>query len=158
MGWWSTSIMGGDSPLDWEDEIYALSGVEKWQEDSDKMAKIPKGRLEANLPKILKVIGRTKGWDNQIGHQVLGVLIMRSGCDMDEALKTEIISAAENDEWAQEDTSRRKDCEDFANKIKAYMGKPTEVKSKGLFEVFAEAIKDGQKEGGLINKIPPHHG
>jgi hypothetical protein len=82
---------------------------------------------------------------------------MRSGCDMDEALKTEIISAAENDEWAQEDTGRRKDCEDFANKIKTYMGKPTEVKSKGLFEVFAEAIRDGQQEGGLINKIPPSY-
>jgi hypothetical protein len=158
MGWWSTSIMGGDSPLDWEDEIYALSGVEKWQEDSDKMAKIPKGKLEANLPKIIKVIERESGWEKQIAYQVLGVMLMRSGCEIKETLKANIVSAAHLDDWAQEDTGRRKDCEDFANKIKAYIGKPTEVKSKGLFEVFAEAIRDGQNEGGLINKIPPHHG
>jgi hypothetical protein len=82
---------------------------------------------------------------------------MRSGCEREEGLKANIVSAAHLDDWAQEDTGRRKDCEDFANKIKAYSGKPTEVRSKGLFEVFAEAIRDGQQEGGLINKIPPHH-
>jgi hypothetical protein len=157
MGWWSTGIMAGDSPLDWEDEIYSLCGVEKWQEDSDKMAKIPKSRLEANLTKIINVIERESGWEKQIAYQVLGVMLMRSGCEISQKLKSSIVSAAEQDEWASEDSSRRKDCMAFAKKIKDYGGKPTETPSKGLFEVFAEAIRDGQKEGGLINKIPPHH-
>jgi hypothetical protein len=157
MGWWSTGIMAGDSPLDWEDEIYNLCGVEKWQEDSDKMAKIPKSRLEANLTKITKVIERESGWEKQIAYQVLGVMLMRSGCEISQKLKSSIVSAAEQDEWATEDGERKKSCGDFAKKVKAYEGKPTETPSKGLFEVFAEAIKGGQKEGGLINKIPPHH-
>ena len=158
MGWWSTGIMAGDSPLDWEDEIYNLCGVEKWQEDSDKMAKIPKSKLGSNLAKIVRVIERESGWEKQIAYQVLGVLIMRCGCEMTGKLKSSIVSSAENDEWALEDSERNKDCKAFAKKVKDYGGKPTETPSKGLFEVFAETIKEGQKEGGLINKIPPHHG
>jgi hypothetical protein len=74
---------------------------------------------------------------------------------MNEKLKTEIISAAENDEWALEDSERNKDCKAFAKKVKDYGGKPTETPSKGLFEVFAEKMADGEK--GLINKIPTQH-
>jgi hypothetical protein len=157
MGWWSTGIMAGDSPLDWEDEIYGLCGVEKWQEDSDKMVKIPKSILEVNTPKIVRVIERESGWEKQIAYQVLGVMLMRSGCEIEEALKADIISAAHLDEWATEDGERRKSCDEFVTRLKSYGGKPTETPSKGLFEVFAEAIRDGQQEGGLINKIPPHH-
>lgn len=32
MGWWSKDIMGGDTPLDWEDEFYGICEVEKWPE------------------------------------------------------------------------------------------------------------------------------
>jgi hypothetical protein len=157
MGWWSTGIMAGDSPLDWEDEIYGLCGVNKWPEDSDKMAKIPKSVLEANTPKIVKVIERESGWEKQIAYQVLGVLLMRSGCEINETLKSNIVSAAHLDEWATEDSERRKSCDEFATRLKAYGGKPTETPSKGLFEVLAESIRDGQKAGGLINKIPPSY-
>lgn len=157
MGWWSTGIMAGDSPLDWEDEFYSLCGVQKWSEDSDKMAKIPKAKLEANTEKIVSVIERERGWEKQIAYQVLGVLLMKSGCSIEENLKTNIICAAHLDEWAEEDPGRKKDCEAFIQKIKEYKGTPTEVPSKGLFEVFGEAIAAGHQAGQLINKIPPSH-
>jgi hypothetical protein len=36
MGWWSTSIMGGDTPLDFEDEFFHACNVEKFPEEGGK--------------------------------------------------------------------------------------------------------------------------
>lgn len=155
MGWWSTDIMGGDSPLDWEDSFYSICKVKKWPDDSSEMAQIPKEALQAHVEKIVEEIEEVREtWDKQVAYQALAVVMMRSGCEIEENLKANMICAAHLDEWAEEDEDRRKACNDLIQKLKDYQGTPTEVRSKGLFEVLGEAIKDGQK---LINKTPPTH-
>jgi hypothetical protein len=150
MGWWSTTIMGGDSPLDFEDAFYGICDAEKW--DGNKQVPIPAKTLAIHLPKILDYIQECEGWDLQMGYQVLGVMLMKSGCPIPRELKDKIVWAAENDEWAQGDGERMRHCQKFAKQIQSYEGSPTKVDQEGLFEVFLKHKETGGS--GLINKIP----
>jgi len=53
MGWWSTDIMGGDSPLDVKDEIFEICEVEEF-DDNDGHTDLTKEDLVNNLEKILE--------------------------------------------------------------------------------------------------------
>jgi hypothetical protein len=145
MGWWSKTIMGGDSPLDFEDNFYHICKVEKWPEGKRGMAPLPKNAIESNLNLLIDDINREEGWYQQIGYQVLAVKMLQVGCEISEGLKAKMIQTCNEDEWAQEDAEREKHCKGLARKLKAHTNVPTEVESKGLLEVFAEKIANGSK-------------
>lgn len=147
MGWWSTGIMGGDTPLDFEDEFYGICDIEKFEEDS--INSIPKGVLAEKLPEILEYIQKT-GDDMGIGYQVLGVLMMDSGAEISMELKAAMIQSADNDDWASENTERADIMKQFVNSLNVYNGSTRiKITTPGLFETIAKHIADGKT--GLVN-------
>jgi hypothetical protein len=144
MGWWSTTIMGGDTPLDYEDLIYDICGVEKWPEGLKNMGVIDKDLFEMKLPRILEeysTLKNTRMTDHvAIAYQVLGAMMMERGFRMHDDLKKTILDASATDEWADQDDDRRKNVDGFEEAIKKYDGTPIKLKSKGLFEVIAEKL------------------
>lgn len=147
MGWWSTGIMGGDTPYDFKDEIYDICGIEEFGESSRNL--IPKETFLNNLPKILEYIGASE-YDQEIGYQVLGVMMMEAGVEISPELKATMIEAAENDEWASEDEERRAAMRQFIMFLDVYDGsKPVVIRTPGLFETIAKHLEDGKE--GLVN-------
>ena len=153
MGWWSETVMGGDTPLDYECDIFHIAGVDfdKYFDDEYKEGEIRQLLLD-NLEEIV-----TRVRDGYIGSQVLGVEVMRFGLPADhprvqEALQ-EARSGAECDEWAFSDKTRKQYMDAFIKQINEYDGTPTEISSEGLLEVIAEHLEAGGK--GLVNKDGP---
>lgn len=137
MGWWSTDIMGGDKPLDFEDSIYEICKVEKFPEEGG-IAKIPSKTLMEHLTEIMNMIEKA---DDVIGYQVLAVLIMNAGAPISEDTRRKIYEACDNDDWAKGDSDRRDSIINLKNAVMAYDGKtPIVITSKGLFEVMAEKL------------------
>ena len=151
MGWWSKDIMGGDAPLDFEDEIFKICNIERISGNSSKLTK---EHFEEHLSEILEMLRKQR--NNQyydrfaIGFQVLGVLMMSCGATITDELKTEIKTASETDTWANEDPERKEIINGFHKALNVYNGTPITFQSKGLFEVLTERISSGNK--GLINK------
>lgn len=151
MGWWSTDIMGGDSPLDAKDEIFGICGVEEFGDDGRELTKED---FEKNMPQILEFL---RGQENNdyydekaIGFQVLGVLMMKAGAPISPELKQEILDNSQTDSWAKEDMERGQIVENFHVAIEHYDGAPVIIKSKGLFEAIDEHLSQGKT--GLVNK------
>ena len=149
MGWWSEDIMGGDTPLDLEAFIYDALEIEH-----DGEIKIPKEVFDYH--KIIKHLNDRDG-DNywlegdtgNIFHQVLGVMMMEVGAPISKPLKAMMITAAKNDEWANNGSLEREERMDrFIYNINHYVGSPIETKAKGLMETIfdGEAIKDLNKD------------
>jgi hypothetical protein len=150
MGWWSTTIMGGDTPLDFEAVFYRLLGIEMYPKNSSKQKKIPKAKLEKAQDKIVRKIKSMEkdGWDSEIGFQAMGVVMMEAGAKISDKNKKLILNAAKKDSWAKEDKGRRKHINSFVLALQSYDGtEPVIITSEGLFEAFAK-----HKGGGLINK------
>jgi hypothetical protein len=139
MGWWSTDILGGDAPLDYEDAIYDICGIDKFPEEGG-LAHIPAAILEENLDEIISMIDADT-YDNQIGYQVLAVMMMRSGAMISPDIRFEIIRSCNEDEWAKEDEERQRSIIGLLGALDAYDNKtPIIVKSKGLFEVMFKKL------------------
>lgn len=148
MGWWSTGIMGGDTPLDFEDEFYEICGVDKFY-DSWKIRPLPRKAILNSLPKLLKYIGKQKE-DREIGYQVLGILMMRVAAPISPDLKEKMIESAKNDQWALENSERRDRMNSFIETLEKYdSSKPIMIQTPGLVETILEHIKNGNK--GLVN-------
>jgi hypothetical protein len=154
MGWWSTDIMGGDSPLDVKDVIFEICEVEEF-DGNDGHIDLTKEDLVNNLEHILSYVrdqDNNSYYDERaIAFQVLGVLMMKAGAPISEELKAEILKNSKTDSWAQENEERAQVVNLFHQALEVYDGKhPIEIKSRGLFEVMAEHLNSGNK--GLINK------
>ena len=144
MGWWSTDILGGDAPLDYEDAIYDICGIDKFPEEGGK-ARISAAVLEENLAEIIVMIDED-AYDNEIGYQVLGVMMMASGAEITPDLRFEIIRSCNEDDWAKEDEERQRSILGLLGALDAYDNKtPIIVKSKGLFEVMSEKLGTDKK-------------
>ena len=149
MGWWSEDIMGGDSPLDLQSFIYDALDINQYpNDDYEKVVKIPKDAF--NYEKIIKYLKDKDadnyyltGDDGNIFHQVLGVMMMEVGAPISDELKANMIIAAEQDEWANEDggnEDRKVRMNNFIATLKSYNGTPTVIISAGLFETIAKGI------------------
>jgi hypothetical protein len=139
MGWWSTSIMGGDTPLDFEDDFFDICKVEKFPEGGG-MATLTKEDFTNHLDKMLECIHKYKGEEN-IGYQVLAVLMLKAGAFISGDLRDFMMQACENDEWAQENEERKVETDGLFNALASYDNEhPIIIKSKGLFEVMAEKL------------------
>jgi hypothetical protein len=140
MGWWSTDIMGGDTPLDFEDEFYGICKVEKFPEGGG-MATLTKEDLESNLSEILAFLNENRWGESQIGFQVLAVLMLKAGARVDLPVKVRMIEACHLDDWSHEDADREIAVGGLLKAIEAYDNKtPIIIKSRGLFEVMAEKL------------------
>ncbi len=152
MGWWSTDIMGGDTPLDWEDYFYSICNVEKFPEGSNGIAPLKKKDIEDNLGAIMaKIEGVNEFYDKSIAYQVLTVLMMKAGAVIDDDMKKTFTEWIMKDEWAQEEEERMQAIRGLVDALAKYDSKrPVVIKSKGLFQVIAEHIADGKE--GLVNR------
>jgi len=140
MGWWSTDIMGGDTPLDFEDTFYDICGVEKFPEGGG-MAPLTKADLETNLNKIMDFLDADKWGESNIGYQVLAVTMLKAGAFISGDLQDFMMQACENDEWAKESDERKIATDGLFNALASYDNEhPIIIKSKGLFEVMAEKL------------------
>ena len=139
MGWWSKDIMGGDTPLDWEDEFYGICQVEKWPEGKRGKGKISKETVAKCLPQLETEIVK-QDYEPFIGYQVLGVMLLAAGANIPQPTRERIIQACEQDEWAKVDEDRRTHTLHLKSLIENYDGTPVQIESKGLFEAFAEHL------------------
>jgi|694.fasta_scaffold36925_4 hypothetical protein len=140
MGWWSTDIMGGDTPLDFEDQFYDICKVEKFPEGGG-MATLTKKDLESNLSEILAFLNENRWGESQIGFQVLAVLMLKAGARIDLPVKVRMIEACHLDDWSHENAEREITVGGLLKAIETYDNKtPIIIKSRGLFEVMAEKL------------------
>jgi len=139
MGWWSTDIMGGDSPLDVEDAFFEIAQVVKFPE-SGGFATLSKEVVEKNMKAFIAEVKRHADYEPEIAWQVLAVTVLHSGAKLNKAVKTKMIDACDNDEWSFESRERRDSVSSLKKALLKYDGTPIQINSKGLFEVMEERI------------------
>ena len=143
MGWWSKTIMGGDTPLDFKSEFFDLAKVDQFNDGRPKVKKA----FEESQDKFIKGIDKVlKRWgcgktgseyyndQKSIGFQVLAVQMMTHGCVIKEELKDLMLEWIAKDVWAAEDPERKKRIDELMETLKNYDNKPTSIKSEGLLE------------------------
>jgi len=140
MGWWSETIMGGDTPLDIQSAIYNDLGIKYPYEDTPLLT-----RKNAFMKHIKQLPCLVAPHEN-IGAQVLGLIAMELGVPRDSDPIEEILQDAKHsaiyDEWALEDANgkRREYMITFVKAIDNYTGDPIQIESKELFEVMQEHL------------------
>lgn len=138
MGRWSTTIMGGDAPLDMEADIYDHLEIEMFPEDEDNNEKseLPKAMLEEKQHELLKEFGVDEEFP-----MVLAVIMMRFGAAIHKDVKKAAISAAKNDDWSRENEERKRHTKNFIATLKAYDNvTPTDIEEEGLFDKIFKTI------------------
>jgi len=139
LGWWNESIYGGDAPLEWKENIYALCKTKEYGR-GDKPKAITKKNLLKNMPAIRKMVDAVGLEDEDsmnIGYQIVGAICLHSGYDLLESpgLKERIIESIENDDWAKENGLRKNACKNFKKIVKEYdFNAPVNVETINIFE------------------------
>jgi hypothetical protein len=149
MGWWSATIMGGDTPLDELASIMdQVLGVEFNAEGEP-----PEGFIEFHCYHInRKLVSNhyralinyaakhldSNDYCGYIPGQVIAVLLLTVGSHIEDDDKQMLIRCAEADEWLKEDgpnSERAKYIKELINAINAAEpGKPTYLEGRGLLE------------------------
>ena len=146
MGWWSTDIIGGDLPLDFEDEFYAELGVEKYPENSNEKTELTKEQLQDNQDKLVDLIKASKHFfekDEPVGYQVLAVLMMEKGAEIKPKNLALMLKACDDDDWAKHNEERAESISGLRNALLEYDNlNPIIIKSKGLFEIIFKHLND----------------
>lgn len=119
MGWFSTDILGGDEPMDFEYDIQVACGYLK----SDETNCITKENLEKNQLILLKK------WKEEnssiIAFQTLGAHMVTQGAVFEKEVLDICISSLEKDEWAKTSFERNYNIQYLLNVIKNYKNTPT---------------------------------
>lgn len=149
MGWWSKDILGGDTPLDYQEDILnIISGG--YLTERDVTAEQFENMDEVFVNGKIDSIAQTKD-EKSIAYQVLAVIGMRVGAKISIKLKTLMASHIRQDEWKNEDNDRRVIIGNLMDALYNYDGTtPVKINSQGLLEVYAEHKANGKT--GLINK------
>lgn len=150
MGWWSTTIMGGDTPLDFKSEFYDVIKMDQFKDKGPKVKKAfedaQKQFIDGEVDNIMNRWGCGKPNEEfyidhkSIGFQVLAVLMMENGCEIDPALKALMLEWIPKDAWAQEDNERKRRVNDLLKKVNGYKGQHTTVIDEGLFDAFRKLM------------------
>jgi hypothetical protein len=140
MGWWSTDILGGDTPLDYKDQFYDICEIDAFSEEGE--VKTSAHVLEEHLDEILAFLDKDEWGEAGIGYQVLAVLMMEAGANISKDLRFEMVNACNEDEWAKGDEDRQRSILGLLNALEVYDNQtPIKINSKGLFEVmFSEKM------------------
>ncbi len=158
MGWWNTSIYGGDAPLDWRENIYNKLGAVEYDE-KDELKPVDVDVLVKNIDEVTKMIDEagTDDKDKNIGYQVLGSIIMHSGFNIEahSELKKRIILAAQEDEYSREDSERKVVMKNFKKLIEEYTpSSPIDVTAVNVYEPVEDdnlISKEFKQVFGLMN-------
>ena len=137
MGWWSSTIMGGDPPMDREVAFEKVAGVSCLRDEL-----LTKELVNLHLNGFIERIKKDK-FDPEIGWLVLGVIIMRTGATMPENVRKQLLKNAidTNIEGWTEPEERKAYLEDFKEKVTNYKnGEITEVVSEGLMEKIYKTL------------------
>jgi len=147
MGWWSETILGGDTPLDFLPDLEGALDVKElypvrgW---TNEVREAVQKAFAWNWKPILRMIEAEwgEGDYNNIAIQVTAVIAMAAGAEFPEGFEEKAIKAADQDEWANEDDGpRRRVMTDFKKMLETYeSGTPSEAEEKGLFEKIAEVL------------------
>jgi hypothetical protein len=111
--------------------------------------KLLKPKLEGNQISLLESLLQDDYLDIY-GLHALGYLLLKSGCKIEEKVKTEILKAIDSDDW--DDEERIYHMENFRKAIVKNKGVPVDLQTESLYEVMMEPKKEG--ESNLVNKIP----
>lgn len=154
MGWWSTCVMGGDTPLDLQGVLCGAMSINF--DYKDGRYHFTRGQVEEYLPRLLVVIEAPREWwshHKDTAYQVLGHMLMETGAEIPEWLRERIVRAAREDsDWrtrpldepddGSDDPERRASMEAFAAAIKAHVaGTPTHMRQEGLMEKLQEHLR-----------------
>lgn len=125
MGWHSKDIMGGDTPWDYESEIYGICGIDKYDEETDEENPIPREVLLEKQEEINKTFIDSQDGDNgstsvHIGLQVLGVMLLKFGAEIIPKVKENIYKAIEIDPWAEENFERKCEMKYFKEAVDSH--------------------------------------
>lgn len=143
MGTWSTTVMGGDTPLDIEGMIYEICNVEMFPEETDEdddfvKNEIPKEILEAKQEELLVAC---TDYDED-GPMVLAVVMMRVGASITKPNKALMIQCAQDDDWATRDEERKRHIDQFIATLEKYDGvTPTDIDEEGLLDSIFKNLK-----------------
>ena len=142
MGWWSKTIMGGDSPLDYLAVLGRAVGIEFDIDTDDENFhgyRFTPEAMESRMDEIKESLRKHK---DPIYGQVVGAAFLWAGAEMPEELKSRVIGDAEKDEWAAEgDEERQGYIDDLAQKVANHKpGERVELAYEGLFDKFAQVM------------------
>lgn len=155
MGWWSKTVMGGDTPMDMQCHINDVLKISDEATPHQVMVAFNRG---TNLDKCLFVVKQRTDYyctDDHlaIAGQVLGVMIIESGARLPMNVRAHVLASIDADEWAQTDEQRKVIMQAFRAQIVAYPhegGSPVEVDYEGLFDKIAKHEAAGKT--GLVNE------
>lgn len=145
MGWWSKTVLGGDTPLD---ILCEVEGVLDTQDlyplehliEADIKRDNLKNKIESmGLDEIITKC--QKGWsclssgdDEIILYQVVASVILATGANLSDAEKEKLAEYSKRDYWASEDEERKFMIDSLVNAINTYENKPLFEVTEGLFE------------------------
>lgn len=152
MGWWSPTILGGDPPLDMLCALDRALGLD------DRLALADLGRLSRSDRRLFAAALDSwrgdDGWgvriadladsshdDAWLAAQVLAVVVMAVGADMDDELREAAATSGDHDPWVQQEAAtgggpRTKAVAEFAELVRFYAGKPTGVWAESLLDAL----------------------
>lgn len=143
MGWWSETIMGGDTPLDFQSEFEDTFG-----DDESEMAISPDDAIAFINDTIAGYSIESDDNDINVLKQVTGLLVMeRSGPFSDELRKVVLAGvdgelAGGCEEW-DEPEARMATLREFADLVNAYPNEGADVTlphQPGLMEIIAKNL------------------
>jgi hypothetical protein len=144
MGCWNEKIFGGDTPLDWKDNMYQFCDAEEYGDIGEKSKPIPKDKLSDKMVELQNMIDSNEEEDDKnIGYLVLAALIMRSGLHFGEVIKERVMNAIDEDEWAKENPVRRIVMKNYKSLIKGYNPEnPINIENVSLQDEPEESDED----------------
>jgi hypothetical protein len=148
MGWWSASILGGDTPYDahawaWNTvlrlsgkdltyETYLDSEASPFDHDNDLLREC---LTEEVMTVALEELENDKNHtDKDVYSQVLALMILEAGVLFPEQLKDRFIQLIAKDEWADYDHERAVYVLDLIRRVTSNLGVVQELPRQGLFE------------------------
>jgi len=150
MGWWSTGIMGGDTPWDVAGTLEVELGVAKEDDYENHCGHVPdqwndierenwrKAFNKVSWAKLKKLVS----FADEVGIQVLGLMIMSCGAKITKQAEKDIVRACKMDEWAMDDWERREEMRRLKDMVIEYNNTPTTIPQKTLMDRFAEVLDE----------------
>lgn len=132
MGWWSTEVLGGDTPLDFI-EFFSrtffknkeLLNIETPNKAIPEILTQKQNQIIASIPERVVEWGfakRSKDFtDNvSVGHQVVTRLMIDHSIEISRGNKTKLLVSIQKDDWANEDKERRKVINELVKELMNY--------------------------------------
>lgn len=149
MGWWDEGIMGGDEPLDCRHVFECVFGstdeeFNEWRiEDGEEP-------IPFHIPtseETIEFIKSLDGFNDHIGKQVVGWLVIERGAPMNDELRLLILEGIDSEDPIEEGwikpEKRIEQLDEFRRIVEAYPAEGAKVEmpeSPGLFDKIYNAL------------------